>query len=272
MGIAVADEVGSAAGRSPAAGVDRIGDGTWVVVPTYNERDNLAPFVDAVRASVPQARILVVDDNSPDGTGVVARDLASRDHRIEVMHRASKEGLGVAYRAGFGRVLADSACDVIVQMDCDFSHDPRDLRKLIEAVRAGADLAIGSRYVPGGSTPGWGLKRRAVSRAGSLFARVVLNLPHRDLTGGFKAWRPDVLRRAAMAHPQARGYGFQIEMTWLAIRSGATVVELPITFRDREAGVSKMTGAIVREALVLVIKLRWGALKERFIRPAAERV
>ena len=246
---------------------DRVGDGAWVVVPTYNERENVSRFVHAVLAALPAARVLVVDDNSPDGTWALAQELAAGDPRIEVLRRESKEGLGVAYRAGFQRVLADEGCTVVVQMDCDFSHDPGALPELTEAVHHGADLVIGSRYVAGGATPGWGLRRRMISRAGSIFAAIVLGLRYRDLTGGFKAWRPGALRSATMVDGLARGYGFQIEMTWHASRAGAAVVELPITFRDRELGVSKMSGSIMREALLLVLRLRWRALRAGLRRP-----
>ncbi len=227
----------------------------WIVVPTYNERENLPPMVDAIRQSVPEATILVVDDNSPDGTGAVADGLARANRLVRVLHRSEKNGLGEAYRAGFRHALEDPRVQVIVQMDCDFSHDPRDLPRLIGALEE-ADLAIGSRYVPGGSTPGWDRRRRLISRSGSLFARTVLSLRFRDLTGGFKAWRAATLRQVMERTAYAQGYGFQVEMTWLAHRGGARVAELPIAFRDRVYGQSKMTGGIVREALVMVVKLR----------------
>ena len=231
-------------------------DGVWVVLPTYNEAGNLPAMLAAIRGAVPSARVLVVDDGSPDGTGDIADAAAARDPNVAVLHRVEKQGLGAAYRAGFAHVLALADADVVVQMDCDFSHDPTDVARLIGAVEEGADLAIGSRYVAGGSTPGWTWRRRAISRAGSMFARTVLQLPLRDLTGGFKAWRRETLVQALDGVPYASGYGFQIEMTWKAARSGARIVELPITFRDRTVGQSKMTGRIAREALRMVVAMR----------------
>lgn len=228
----------------------------WVVLPTYDERDNLPSMLAAIRSSLPSAQILVVDDASPDGTGELADVAAQQDPSIRVLHRAGKEGLGTAYRAGFAHVIATSDAEYIVQMDCDFSHDPADLPRLLEALHTGAGLAIGSRYVPGGGTPGWSLKRRVISRAGSLFARVVLGLPFNDLTGGFKAWRRDVLNSVLEQVAHASGYGFQIETTWRAHRQGARIVELPIVFRDRVLGTSKMTGKIAKEAFRMVIAMR----------------
>jgi len=175
---------------------------------------------------------------------------------VQVLHRPGKEGLGAAYRAGFAHVLGVPGVDVIIQMDCDFSHDPADLRRLVAAIDAGADVAIGSRYVFGGSTPGWGFKRRAISRAGSLFARQVLGLRVRDLTGGFKAWRRESLRPVLDSVAYASGYGFQIETTWRASRQGARIVELPIVFRDRVLGTSRMNGRIAREAFWTVVAMR----------------
>jgi len=240
--------------REPSEGA------AWVVLPTYNERDNIASMVSAINASLPSANILIVDDNSPDGTGQLADALAESEPRVSVLHRPGKAGLGEAYRAGFAEVLEQPGLGAIIQMDCDFSHDPADLPRLLDALSAGADLAIGSRYVRGGSTPGWDLRRRIISRSGSLFARSVLLLPYRDLTGGFKAWRPDLLRQLMASTAYAQGYGFQIEMTWLAHRGGARVTELPIAFRDRELGESKMSGAIMREALLMVLGLRLRAM------------
>lgn len=238
----------------------------WVVLPTYNERDNIEAMVAAINANLPLAHVLIVDDNSPDGTGQLADALAEHDDRVSVLHRPAKAGLGEAYRAGFREVLEHHGIAAVIQMDCDFSHDPADLPRLLAALSAGADLAIGSRYVRGGSTPGWDLRRRIISRCGSLFARSVLLLPYRDLTGGFKAWRPDLLRQLVASTAYAQGYGFQIEMTWLAHRGGARVAELPIAFRDRQLGQSKMSGAIMREALLMVLRLRlrtMGMLRDR---------
>jgi dolichol-phosphate mannosyltransferase len=232
------------------------GGGSLVVLPTYNERQNLQPMIAAILKHVPDADVLVVDDNSPDGTGELADGLAANDPHVHVLHRAAKEGLGRAYQAGFAVALSQPEVRTVVQMDCDFSHDPRDIPRLIGLVENGADLAIGSRYVPGGATPGWGVQRRLISRAGSLFARTVLGLPYRDLTGGFKAWRREALERLRVSELHANGYGFQIETTWKAHGQRARIVEMPITFRDRFAGKSKMSRAIMREALLLVLRLR----------------
>jgi dolichol-phosphate mannosyltransferase len=234
------------------------GSGLWIALPTYNERENLEPMLAALFEQLPAARVLVIDDGSPDGTGELADQLATANPRIAVLHRTSKEGLGAAYRAGFERILAQEDCTAIVQMDCDFSHAPDQVRDLLRSLEAGADLVLGSRYVAGGSTPGWSRRRRFVSRGGSLFARTVLGLPFRDLTGGFKAWRRETLAQLGAEGGQANGYGFQIEMTWRARNLGARIVEVPITFRDRFAGSSKMSGAIVREALLMVLRLRFG--------------
>jgi dolichol-phosphate mannosyltransferase len=233
------------------------GSGVWIALPTYNERENLEPLMVALLAQVPDARVLVIDDGSPDGTGELADRLASADRRIAVLHRTSKEGLGAAYRAGFEQILAQPDCSAIVQMDCDFSHAPEQVPDLLRRLDAGADLVLGSRYVKGGSTPGWGRRRRFVSKGGSRFARLVLGLPYRDLTGGFKAWRRDTLAQLGTEDGIANGYGFQIEMTWRARNLGARIAEVPITFRDRFAGTSKMSGAIVREALLMVLRLRF---------------
>jgi dolichol-phosphate mannosyltransferase len=238
-------------------------DGVWVVIPTYNEAGNLPAMLAAIRGALPAARVLVVDDGSPDGTGHLADAAAARDANVRVLHRTAKQGLGAAYRVGFAHVLAEPDTEVVVQMDCDFSHDPADIARLVGAIDSGADLAIGSRYVAGGSTPGWTWRRRAISRAGSMFARTVLQLPLRDLTGGFKAWGRRTLVTALEGVPYASGYGFQIEMTWRAARSGARIVELPITFRDRTVGQSKMTGRIAREALRMVVEMRLSEARHR---------
>jgi len=228
----------------------------WIVVPTYNERENIAPFIAAIQKAAPDAKVLVVDDNSPDGTGLLADEIAKANTRIAVLHRSQKEGLGAAYRAGFREVLLDPECDLVIQMDCDFSHDPAEIPLLVSGIDAGNDLVLGSRYVPGGSTPGWGLRRRLISKAGSMVARSVLRLRYRDLTGGFKAWRRTLLEQVDLAGGYAQGYGFQIEMTWTARLLGARIAEVPITFRDRTAGVSKMSGSIALEALLMVLRLR----------------
>jgi dolichol-phosphate mannosyltransferase len=232
------------------------GRGVWIALPTYNERENLEPLTSEILRRLPAAHILVVDDASPDGTGAIADRLASEDDRVRVLHRPGKEGLGVAYRAAFSHLMARSDCSVVVQMDCDFSHRADDLVRMVSALGAANDLVLGSRYVPGGATPGWGRRRRILSRGGSIFARLVLGLPFHDLTGGFKAWRVELLRALPLDRVAARGYGFQVEMTWRAFRHGARIAELPISFEERAAGTSKMSGAIIAEALVMVIRLR----------------
>jgi dolichol-phosphate mannosyltransferase len=233
-----------------------VGAATWIVLPTYNEADNLAPIAAAILAAAPGATLLIVDDGSPDGTGRIADGLAGADARILVRHRPAKQGLGRAYLDGFGIALGAGA-RFVVQMDADWSHDPAALDGLLRPVREGAaDLVIGSRYTRGGGVVDWGLGRRLVSRGGSIFARVVLGLPAHDLTGGFKAWRAATLASIPFTGIHAGGYVFQIEMTFRASRSGARVVEVPITFRDRRVGQSKMSRRIVFEALVVVVQLR----------------
>lgn len=239
------------------------GKGAYVVLPTYQERDNLEAMATAIHAALPDAHLLIVDDNSPDGTGELADAIAEADPRVTVLHRAAKEGLGAAYRAGFRHVLGHPDARVIIQMDCDFSHDPADLPRLLEQLDRGADLVIGSRYVRGGDTPGWGLRRRILSRGGSLFARTVLGLPAHDLTGGFKAWRRGLLGSLDLEAGYANGYGFQIEMTWRARQENARIVEVPIIFRDRVLGYSKMNGGIIREALLVVLRLRFSRAATR---------
>ncbi len=224
-----------------------------VVIPTYNERDNLEPVVTAVAAT--GARVLVVDDASPDGTGELADKLAATAECLEVLHRPAKQGLGPAYAAGFQHALAQGV-EIVCQMDADFSHDPYDLTRLMARVREGADLAIGSRYVAGGSTPDWALGRRFLSRAGNAYARTLLGSRIRDLTGGFRAWRSTTLAGLDPASCQASGYAFQVEMAWRAERHGCTVAEVPIVFRDRRVGLSKMDRSIVLEAMKLVTA--WG--------------
>ena len=237
---------------------------TWVVVPTYNEADNIRPLVAAVLEALPAATILVVDDSSPDGTGAIADELAAADPRVHVRHRAAKQGLGRAYLDGFGVALAGGA-SIVVQMDADFSHDPVALPSLVAPVERGeADLVIGSRYTKGGGVVDWGMGRRLISRGGSLFARIVLGLTPNDLTGGYKAWRATTLAAVPFEGIHAGGYVFQIEMTFRATRAGARVGEVPITFHDRRVGQSKMSRRIVVEAFVVVVQLRVEELTARW--------
>jgi len=231
-------------------------DGVWVILPTYNEAENLERIVAAILEQLPESgRVLVVDDNSPDGTGEIADRLAEGNERIAVVHRAVKEGLGPAYLAGF-RIALDAGAERIVEMDADFSHDPAYLPQLIEATES-ADLAIGSRYVPGGGVTDWGPLRRFISRGGSTYARLALGVPIRDLTGGFKCFRRIVLETIELETIQARGYAFQVETTYRAIKAGFRVVEVPIVFKDRADGTSKMSKAIVAEAIWRVPALRF---------------
>ena len=237
-----------------------------VCLPTYEERENLGPLVrtlgDVFRgAGLDDASVVVADDNSPDGTGEVADRLAAELRWLTVLHRERKEGLGPAYVAAFRRALADGA-DLVVEMDCDFSHDPTDVPRLVEAAQE-ADLVLGSRYVAGGRIENWGPGRRWVSRAGSWYGRTVLGLGVRDLTGGFKCFRRTVLETIDLDALTAQGYTFQIETTFRAMRAGFRVVEIPITFVDREVGGSKMTKRIVAEAMWRVPMLRLGALRQR---------
>ncbi|HXI45956.1 MAG TPA: polyprenol monophosphomannose synthase [Candidatus Acidoferrales bacterium] len=236
---------------------------TWIVLPTYDEADNLATIASAILAALPEATLLVVDDNSPDGTGAIADGLAAADPRIRVRHRPAKQGLGPAYLDGFRVALAGGA-GILVQMDADGSHAPDALPGLVAPIVAGrADLAIGSRYVSGGRVEDWGLGRRLISRLGSLFARVVLRLSPHDLTGGFKAWRAQTLAAIPFDGIHAGGYVFQIEMTFRASRAAARITEVPITFRDRRVGTSKMSRRIIVEALIVVVRLRVAELLGR---------
>jgi dolichol-phosphate mannosyltransferase len=231
-----------------------------VCLPTYNERENIEPML---RALAPLGvRVLVIDDNSPDGTGEIADRLAGELDFVSVLHRRRKEGLGPAYIAGFHRALADGA-DYVLEFDCDFSHDPKDVPRLIAACENGADLALGSRYVPGGGTRDWGLGRRFVSIGGSWYARTLLGVGIRDLTGGFKCYRREVLERIDLDAVRSLGYAFQIETTYRTIRAGFTVVEVPIVFSDRTEGTSKMSRAIVLEAVKRVPALRLAAMRSR---------
>ncbi len=230
-----------------------------VCLPTYNERENLEAMVQALQPH--DVRVLVIDDNSPDGTGELADRLAATLPFVDVLHRPRKEGLGPAYLAGFARALAEGA-DLVLEMDCDFSHDPADVPRLLAAAEE-ADLVLGSRYVPGGQVRAWGLGRRLVSRGGSLYAQILLGTRVRDLTGGFKCYRRTVLERLDLAAIDSRGYAFQIETTYRALRAGFRVVEVPITFVDRELGGSKMSRSIVLEAVWKVPLLRGAALLGR---------
>ena len=231
-----------------------------VCLPTYNERENLEPMLRALGDK--DVRVLVIDDNSPDGTGDLADRLASELGYVDVLHRESKEGLGPAYLAGFRRALASDA-ELILEMDCDFSHDPEYVPRLIAATEDGADLALGSRYVPGGGVRNWGLLRRFISAGGSAYARVILGVSVRDLTGGFKCYRRTVLEVIDLDAVDSKGYAFQIETTYRTLRAGFKVVEVPITFADREVGGSKMSKAIVAEAIWKVPGLRLKALLGR---------
>ena len=240
----------------PAASTDRVGRQVWIIVPTYNERDNLVPITSAILQVVPQAHILIADDNSPDGTGQLADELAAGDDRIAVLHRAAKQGLGRAYVDAFRDVLARGA-DVVVQMDADFSHPVRYLPALLEPILGGeAHVVLGSRYVKGGHIPRWNILRRFVSRGGSIFAGIVLLMPYRDLTGGYKAWRASLLHAMDLDRLHAGGYAFQIETTFRARLAGARIVEVPITFEERRVGESKMSMRIFTEAFWLVVGLR----------------
>ena len=227
-----------------------------VCLPTYNERENLPRMIESLARVLRDGdRVLVIDDGSPDGTGELADELSARHAFVEVLHRKEKEGLGRAYIAGFRRVL-DTDAELVLEMDCDFSHDPADVPRLIDACRRGADLALGSRYVDGGGTVNWGLVRRAISWGGSLYARLLLGLDVRDLTGGFKCFRRVVLETLDLDAIRSKGYAFQIEMTWRAKQAGFRVVEVPIMFADRVEGSSKMSRAIVLEAIWRVPLLR----------------
>jgi dolichol-phosphate mannosyltransferase len=230
-----------------------------VCLPTYNERENLEAMLRALDDK--GVRVLVIDDNSPDGTGELADTLAEGLGYVSVLHRPAKEGLGPAYLAGFRRALAEGA-ELVLEMDCDFSHDPNDVPRLVAAA-ADADVVLGSRYVEGGGVRNWGLVRRVISAGGSWYARVLLGASVQDLTGGFKCYRRAVLESIDLEAIHSKGYAFQIETTYRALRSGFRVVEIPITFVDREAGGSKMSRAIVAEAIWKVPLLRLAALAGR---------
>jgi dolichol-phosphate mannosyltransferase len=232
---------------------------TCVVLPTYNEAENIAALVELIRASLAASRpfrIIVVDDASPDGTGEIADRLAATDPAVRVLHRSRKEGLGPAYAAGFAAAL-ESGANFILQMDCDFSHDPGDLPRLLAAARDGADLVVGSRYVEGGEIEGWPASRRWLSLFGSWYARHLLHIPVRDLTAGLKCFRADALRALTDSGARSAGYAFNVEMTSRAFSAGLRVVEIPIVFRERRAGQSKMTPRIALQAAWVVLLMRW---------------
>jgi dolichol-phosphate mannosyltransferase len=234
----------------------------WLILPTYNEAENIEAIVlaaaDALAAAPSEGfRVLVVDDGSPDGTGQLAERLAAAHPWLQVLHRSAKEGIGPAYLAGFRHALQHDAAFVL-EMDSDFSHDPADLARLLGAIDDGADLALGSRYVPGGRVEDWGLVRRLVSEGGSTYARLVLGLAVRDLTGGFKCFRREVLEAIHFDSVRSQGYAFQVELTYRAVRAGFRVREVPIVFRDRRRGQSKMSWRIAAEAMWLVPQLRLG--------------
>ena len=229
--------------------------GVLVIIPTYNESESLPVVLERLRRAVPDAHVLVADDNSPDGTGALADALAAQDDHVHVLHRAGKEGLGKAYLAGFAWGL-ERGYDVIVEMDADGSHRPEELPRLLAQIPH-ADVVLGSRWVPGGSVVNWPASRRVLSQGGSLYTRLALGIPTRDATGGYRAYRASALRELDLGTVESNGYCFQIDLLWRALQRGLVVREVPITFVEREAGTSKMSGRIVREALVNVA--RWGA-------------
>jgi dolichol-phosphate mannosyltransferase len=234
----------------------------WLILPTYNEAENIEAILRAAAAALADApcedfRVLVVDDSSPDGTGEIVERFAEDHAWVQVLHRTAKEGIGPAYLAGFHHALQCGAAYVL-EMDSDFSHDPADLARLLAAIANGADLALGSRYVPGGGVSDWGLLRRLVSEGGSTYSRLVLGLRVRDLTGGFKCFRREVLEAIHFDSIRAQGYAFQVELTYRAVQAGFHVAEVPITFRDRQHGQSKMSWRIAAEAVLLVPQMRLG--------------
>lgn len=239
----------------PATGA-RVMNSALVIIPTYNEIENLGPITEAVLKVDSRVDILICDDNSPDGTGKLADELAAKDKRIRVLHREKKEGLGRAYLAAFRWALKENY-QYIIEMDADFSHDPRFLPKLIDTAMNEADLALGSRYVEGGGTVNWGVSRQLISQGGSLYARSILGVTVRDLTGGFKCFNRRVLEAIDLDTVQSSGYGFQIELTYRTLKKGFTVKEIPIVFEDRRVGKSKMSRKIFLEAAGMVWKLRF---------------
>jgi dolichol-phosphate mannosyltransferase len=246
----------------------------WLVLPTYNEAENIEAIVEAASAVLADSvadgfRVLIVDDSSPDGTGEIADRLAATHDWLEVLHRSEKAGIGPAYLAGFAQALqAGAGC--VLEMDSDFSHDPADLARLLLAVRDGADLALGSRYAPGGGVADWSIVRRFISIGGSTYARIVLGLHVRDLTGGFKCFRREVLEAIDFASVRSRGYAFQVELTYRAVRTGFRVVEVPIVFRDRQRGSSKMSWRITLEAMWLVPALRFSGETRQLREPSRQ--
>jgi dolichol-phosphate mannosyltransferase len=235
-----------------------------VVIPTYNERDNIRLITARLRFTIPGADLLIVDDNSPDGTGQIADELAAADTHIHVLHRPAKAGLGAAYVAGFQAAL-EQGYDTIVEMDADGSHQPEDLPKLLAAL-ASADIVLGSRWMPGGKTLNWPKSRELLSRAGNAYARIMLGISLRDVTGGYRAYRASALWKIGLENVESVGYCFQIDLAWRAVQAGLMVAEVPITFVERTQGASKMSKAIVREALWLVT--RWGiTMRLRRLRP-----
>ena len=218
-----------------------------VIIPTFNERESLAAIVGRVRSSVPEVEILIIDDNSPDGTGAIADELAAAEPKVQVMHRLGKEGLGAAYLAGFSWALQNSI-DVVVELDADGSHQPEQLPRLLAALR-GADLVLGSRWIAGGGTENWSKGREILSRGGNFYTRTMLGVPLHDATGGYRAFRADTLRKLDLHDVASQGYCFQVDLAWRAVQRGLVVTEVPITFVERAAGTSKMSQRIVVEAL-----------------------
>ncbi|MEV0587258.1 polyprenol monophosphomannose synthase [Nonomuraea sp. NPDC050310] len=249
-------------GRAPADG--SIGK-VLVVVPTYNERDNLPRIVARLRAALPEAHVLIADDNSPDGTGRIADELAAEDEQLHVLHRTAKEGLGAAYIAGFRWGLAEGF-DVLVEIDADGSHQPEELPKLLRALSEGADLAIGSRWVPGGKVVNWPARREFLSRGANVYTRLMLGLPVRDATAGFRAYRASTLEKIGLSDVDSQGYCFQVDLTLRTDRNGLRIVEVPITFVERTVGTSKMSGKVINEALWRVTVWGLTGLPRRFRR------
>ncbi len=236
------------------------------IIPTYNELESLPKTLGRLRVAVPASDVLVVDDNSPDGTGQLADSIAAEDSQVHVLHRKGKEGLGAAYIAGFKWGMA-AGYDVLVEMDADGSHQPEQLPLLLDAINDGADLAMGSRWVPGGGTVNWPLYRQAISRTGSTYARIMLGLKIKDITGGYRAFRRSTLEALKLDQVESVGYGFQVDLAWRVAKLGLKIVERPITFVERELGASKMSGNIVVEAMINVTKWglasRWAALTRK---------
>jgi dolichol-phosphate mannosyltransferase len=229
---------------------------TLIIIPTYNEYDNLRPLLDAISSSAPSCDILIVDDNSPDGTGRLADEIHEQDPRVHVLHRAGKLGLGTAYVAGF-KYSIEQKYDAAFEMDADFSHDPKYLPDFLQAIEQ-ADLVIGSRYIPGGSTPNWSFGRRCISGFGNIFARVMLGIPVHDCTAGFRCYRREVLESIDVDTLQSQGYAFQVELAYRVMKQGFKITEIPITFMDRRVGTSKMSQKIVVEAFTFVLRARLG--------------